>query len=153
MVAFNGSPFKLFSRKLSKKTVQAPSCERPNTTQRTLFLSFVINNCFQIMAQCRAATNFSKLKQRYCTSSPIFEKTVRISSHHKSPQIMRQIRAMFGVSTKVPHCYQQHRCSYYSVIAMIDDAPLKVHQTNKKTLVTFRLLAKVPYQCWLHYHR
>jgi hypothetical protein len=26
--------------------LQAPSCERPKTNQRTLFLSFAINNCY-----------------------------------------------------------------------------------------------------------
>ncbi len=48
-----------FSLRFSNKSVQAPSCERPKTTQRTLFLSFEINNCFQITALCRAATHFS----------------------------------------------------------------------------------------------
>ena len=48
VVAFDRSPFKLFSLKFSTKSVQAPSCERPKTTQRTLFLSFEIKNCFPI---------------------------------------------------------------------------------------------------------
>jgi hypothetical protein len=30
--------------------VQAQSCERPKTTQRTLFLLFANNNCVQITA-------------------------------------------------------------------------------------------------------
>ncbi len=46
--AFDGSPFKLFMLRFSSKSVQAPSCEKPKTTQRTLFLSFEINNCFSI---------------------------------------------------------------------------------------------------------
>ncbi len=49
VVAFDKSPFKLFTLRFSTKSVQAPSCKRPNTTQRTLFLSFEINNCFPIM--------------------------------------------------------------------------------------------------------
>jgi len=49
VVAFDSSPFKLFSLRFSTKSVQAPSCERPKTTtQRTPFLSFEIKNCFQI---------------------------------------------------------------------------------------------------------
>ncbi len=50
VVAFDRSPFKVFSLRFSKKSVQAPSCERPKTTQRTLFLflSFEINNWFPI---------------------------------------------------------------------------------------------------------
>ncbi len=44
VVAFDRSPFNLFS----EKSVQAPSSERPKTIQRTLFLSFEINICFQI---------------------------------------------------------------------------------------------------------
>ncbi len=61
VVALDRPPFKLFTLRFSNKSVQAPTSEMPKTTQRTLFLSFEIN-----------------LKQRYCTSSPIFEKTVRI---------------------------------------------------------------------------
>jgi hypothetical protein len=48
VVSFDRSRFKLCSRKFSNKLVQAPSCKRPKTTQRTLFLSFEINNCFPI---------------------------------------------------------------------------------------------------------
>ncbi len=43
MVAFDRSPFKLFSLRFSKKSVQALSCERPKTAQQSLFLSFEIN--------------------------------------------------------------------------------------------------------------
>jgi hypothetical protein len=50
VVSFDRSPFKLFSRKFSNKLVQAPSCERLKTTQRTMFVLFVNNNCFQITA-------------------------------------------------------------------------------------------------------
>jgi hypothetical protein len=50
MVLFDRSHFKLFSLRFSNKSVQAPSCERPKTTQRTLFLSFEINNCIPISA-------------------------------------------------------------------------------------------------------
>ena len=46
VVLFDRSPFKLFSLKFSNKSVQAPSCERPKTTQRSLFFSFARNNCF-----------------------------------------------------------------------------------------------------------
>jgi hypothetical protein len=42
--SFNRSPFKLFSRKFSKESVQAPSCERHKTTQQNLFLLFANNN-------------------------------------------------------------------------------------------------------------
>jgi hypothetical protein len=38
--AFDRSPFKLFTLRFSNKSVQAPSCERPRTAQRTMFLSF-----------------------------------------------------------------------------------------------------------------
>ena len=41
---FDRSPFKLFSLKFSNKSVQAPSCEGPKTTPRTLFLLFANNN-------------------------------------------------------------------------------------------------------------
>ncbi len=48
VVAFDKSPFMLFKLRFSNKLVQAPSCKRPKTTQRTLFLPFEINNCFPI---------------------------------------------------------------------------------------------------------
>jgi hypothetical protein len=48
VVAFDRSSFKLFTLRFSNKSVQAPSCERPRTAPRTLFLSFANNNCFQI---------------------------------------------------------------------------------------------------------
>ncbi len=35
VISFNRPPFKLLSRKFSKESVQAPSCERHKTTQRT----------------------------------------------------------------------------------------------------------------------
>ncbi len=50
MLSFDRSPFKLSSLKFSDKSAQAPSCERPKTTQRTLFLLFANINCFQITA-------------------------------------------------------------------------------------------------------
>ncbi len=50
VVAFDRSPFKLFTLKFSSKSVQAPSYERPETTQRNIFLSFEINNCLPITA-------------------------------------------------------------------------------------------------------
>jgi hypothetical protein len=46
MLPFDRSRFKLFSRKFSNKLVQAPSCERPKTAPRTLFLLYATNNCF-----------------------------------------------------------------------------------------------------------
>jgi hypothetical protein len=52
-VSFDRSRFKLFSRKFSNKFVLAPSCERPKTAPRTLFLSFESNNCFPTTVQCR----------------------------------------------------------------------------------------------------
>jgi hypothetical protein len=35
VISFDRPPFKLLSRKFSKESVQAPSCERHKTTQRT----------------------------------------------------------------------------------------------------------------------
>jgi hypothetical protein len=48
VVVFDRYPFKVFSLRFSKKSVQSPSCKRPKTTQRTLFLSFEINYWFPI---------------------------------------------------------------------------------------------------------
>ncbi len=85
MVSFDRSPFKLFSLRFSNKSVQAPSCGRPKTAPRTIFLLFA-NNCIPISASCRAATNFSH-HTLICnngiaqsTSSPIYEMTARIGS-------------------------------------------------------------------------
>ncbi len=46
VVSFDRSCFKLFSLLFSNKSMQAPSCERHKTVQRTLFLLFANNNCF-----------------------------------------------------------------------------------------------------------
>ncbi len=46
VVSFDRSGFKLFSLRFSNKSMQAPSCERNKTAQRTLFLLFANNNCF-----------------------------------------------------------------------------------------------------------
>jgi hypothetical protein len=51
--AFDRSPFRLFTLRFSNKSMQAPSCGRPRTAQRTLFLSFESNNCFPITVSCR----------------------------------------------------------------------------------------------------
>ena len=48
LVSFDWSRFKLFTLKFSKESVQTPSCERPKTAQRSLFLSFEINNYYPI---------------------------------------------------------------------------------------------------------
>jgi hypothetical protein len=53
VVVFDKSPFKLFTLRFSTKFVQAPSCKRPKTTQRTMFLSFEINNWFPMTVKCR----------------------------------------------------------------------------------------------------
>ncbi len=50
-----------------KKSVQIPSCEMAKTTQRTLFLSFEINNCFQITAKC-GWCNLNVEKRTFSTS-------------------------------------------------------------------------------------
>ncbi len=53
MVAFDKFLFKLFTLRFSNKLVRAPSCKRPKTTQRTLFLSFETKNCFPVTVLCR----------------------------------------------------------------------------------------------------
>ncbi len=53
VAAFDKSPCKIFTLRFSVMSAQAPSCKRPKTTQRTLFLSFEINNCFPITVLCR----------------------------------------------------------------------------------------------------
>ncbi len=59
VVSFDRSRFKLFTLRFSNKSVQALSCEGPKTAQRSLFLSFEINYCFQITALCRDASHFA----------------------------------------------------------------------------------------------
>jgi hypothetical protein len=49
-VSFDWTRFNIFTLKFSKESVQTPSCERPETAKRTLFMLFEINNCFQITA-------------------------------------------------------------------------------------------------------
>ncbi len=84
LVLFDRSSFKMFSLKFLNKMVQAPSCERPKTTQRTLFLLFANNNCFPITLYSVGLRHtfytIYLMKRRYCTSSPLFEMTVNIGS-------------------------------------------------------------------------
>jgi hypothetical protein len=47
--SFDLSCFKPFTLRFSNKSVRTPSCERPKTTRRRVFLLFEYNNCFQIM--------------------------------------------------------------------------------------------------------
>jgi hypothetical protein len=44
VVAFDRSPFKLYTLRFLNKSALVSSSERPKTTQRTLFLSFEVNN-------------------------------------------------------------------------------------------------------------
>ncbi len=85
VISFDRSPFKLFSRKFSKESVQAPSCERHKTTQRTLFLLFANNFLFPLTLLCLAATHFWHRELNWNigivrTSSPLFEMTEKIGS-------------------------------------------------------------------------
>ncbi len=59
VISFDRSPLKIISRKFSKESVLAPSCERHKTTQRTLFQLFANNSWFPIVLLCLAATHFS----------------------------------------------------------------------------------------------
>jgi hypothetical protein len=42
VIAFDRSPFKLFTLRFTNKSVKAPSSERPKTSQRTMFLSIIV---------------------------------------------------------------------------------------------------------------
>ncbi len=109
VISFDRSPFKLFSRKFSKESVQAPSCERHKTTQRTLFLLFANNNWFPITLLCLAAAHFSHRKLNWnigIVHPPRYLRWREKSGlHNKSFQITLTIHATFGVSAKVLHRY------------------------------------------------
>ncbi len=64
VVAFDRSPFKLFTLRFSNKLVLAPFCKRPKTTQRTLFLSFEINNCLPIINGI-SLDAYEKIRENY----------------------------------------------------------------------------------------
>jgi hypothetical protein len=53
VIAFDKSPFKLFTLKFSNKSVQSSSCERPKTAQQTLFILIANKKCFPITLLCR----------------------------------------------------------------------------------------------------
>ncbi len=96
--------FKLFSRKFSRESVQAPSCERHKTTQRTLFLFFSNNYWFPITLLCLAAADFSHHTLNWNNGIvllPCYLKWREKSGlHNKSFQITLTIHATFGVSAK-----------------------------------------------------
>ncbi len=109
VISFDRSPFKLFSRKFSKESVQAPSCERLKTTQRPLFLLFANNNWFPITLLCLAATHFSHRKLNWNIGIVHLPRYLRWREksglHNKSFQTTLTIHAKFGVSAKVLHQY------------------------------------------------
>ncbi len=109
VISFDRSPFKLFSRKFSKESVQAPSCERLKTTQRPLFLLFANNNWFPITLLCLAATHFSHRKLNWNIGIVHLPRYLRWREksglHNKSFQTTLSIHAKFGVSAKVLHRY------------------------------------------------
>ncbi len=71
VIVFDKSPFKLFTLRFSTKSVQAPSCKRPKTTQRTPFLSFEINNWFPITVKCRRLIKKSGTRACHVVNSNI----------------------------------------------------------------------------------
>ncbi len=50
VASFDRSRFKLFTLEFSNKPVEVPSCERPKSTQRRVFLLFEKNNCLLLAA-------------------------------------------------------------------------------------------------------
>jgi hypothetical protein len=96
------SRFRQFTPNVLSKSVQALSCERPKTTQRTMFLSFEYNNFIQTRHQLWAASQFSHYTLR--KSFPLTEKRVRIGSLLYICSFVlstRQILTMLGPSVKV----------------------------------------------------
>ncbi len=104
VISFDRSPFKLFSRKFSKESVQAPSCERHKTTQRTLFLLFANNYWFPITLLCLAAADFSHHTLNWNNGIVLLPRYLKwrekLGLHNKSFQITLTIHATFGVSAK-----------------------------------------------------
>ncbi len=89
VVSFDRSPFKLFTLRFSNKSMQAPSCERPRTAPRTLFLSFSNNNCFQITVQRRSC-----MKKSVKLACQVANSNIAIGSLPKL-QISQGIVALF----------------------------------------------------------
>ncbi len=104
VISFDRSPFKLFSRKFWKESVQGPSCERHKTTQRTLFLLFASNSWFPMTLLCLAAADFSHHTLNWNNGIVLLPRYLRWREksglHNKSFQITLTIHATFGVSAK-----------------------------------------------------
>jgi hypothetical protein len=62
VTSFDRPPFQLLSRKFSKESVQAPSCERHKTTQRTMFLLFVYYRDILALHTADEPLNLSRTK-------------------------------------------------------------------------------------------
>jgi hypothetical protein len=90
VILFNGSRFKLCSRKFSNKLVLAPSCERPKTAPRTLFLSFANNNCLQIVVY-----RWSFKKKTVKLACHVLNSKIAIGSLPTTLQISLGIVALF----------------------------------------------------------
>ncbi len=86
VVSFDRSRYKLCSMKFSNKLVQAPSCERPKTAPRTLFLSFANSIFFQYRHSDGLRRPFHIIHLFEITVLyilPYIWKTVRIGSRYK----------------------------------------------------------------------
>ncbi len=88
MVAFDRSLLKLFTVRFSNKSVQAPSCKRPKTTRRNLFLSSEIKNFYQ-QVQRRMPMKKSRKLACQMVDSNIANKSL------PTPQISVGIIALF----------------------------------------------------------
>ncbi len=107
-VLFNRSRFKLFTLRFSNKSMQAPSCERPKTTQRSLFLVFEYNNCLQTRHQYRAATQCSYITLKRTVSQDFcfwfFHESV-------SPQPQSIPLGPFRIFSKIRWDIRKSRCT------------------------------------------
>ncbi len=89
MVAFDRSPFKLFSLRFSTNSVQAQSCERPKITRRTL--SLIISNQELFLNSGIASELYEKIRE---TCMHVVDSNIALDS---SPtiQIAPEIVAFF----------------------------------------------------------
>ncbi len=100
VISFDRSPFKLFSRKFAKESVQAQSCERHKTTQRNLFLLFTNNNWFPITLLCLAAAYFSHRKLNWNIGIVRGEiQMIPESVNKKKTVIVRRVFIFYDFST------------------------------------------------------
>jgi hypothetical protein len=93
----------VFTLRFSNISIETPFCERPKSTQRTLFILFVYDNCPQRGINIGLRNNFYIIHFTETTDGKTWLSIINLFNSATNP-------ATFGLSANIPHRYWRHRC-------------------------------------------